>query len=243
MKKKLLLSTLVGFLFLGLTTFAHAQEKISPPPSAKLDYLIRADLHGLSLEGNGTIDWQFNSPKYRLQFDTRSPLIGLLLSERSEGSIERRNLLPTSFYSKRFRKDPTTVNFDRQSGSIIFPGDTASLKLEGGEQDRISVLWQLISMVRAAPAKFNEGSPWKFFVIGHRGGESWTFTVDGKQRLRTALGEVDSLHLVHLPAENTNAPKIDIWLAQSMDWLPVRIRFSEANGDTIEQTLERIQKK
>ena len=80
-------------------------------------------------------------------------------------------------------------------------------------------------------------------MIGHRGGESWTFTVDGKQRLRTALGEVDSLHLVHLPAEHSNAPKVDIWLAQSMDWLPVRIRFSEANGDTIEQTLERIQKK
>ena len=54
MKKKLLLSTLVGFLFLGLTALTHAQEKISPPPSAKLDYLIRADLHGLSLEGNGT---------------------------------------------------------------------------------------------------------------------------------------------------------------------------------------------
>jgi hypothetical protein len=243
MKNKLFLNTLFSFLWLGFSTITHAQEKISPPPSVKLNYLIRADLHGLSLEGNGTIDWQFNSPKYRLQFDTRSPLIGLLLSERSEGTIESRNLLPTSFYSKRFRKDPITVNFDRQAGSIIFPGDTAALKLEGGEQDRISVLWQLLSMVRAVPARFNEGSPWKFFVIGHRGGESWTFTVDGKERLRTNLGEVDTLHLAHLPPEHSKAPKVDIWLAQSMDWLPVRIRFSEQNGDTIEQTLERIQKK
>jgi hypothetical protein len=243
MKNKLFLYTLLSFLWLGFTTAPHAQEKISPPPSAKLNYLIRADLHGLSLEGNGTIDWQFNSPKYRLQFDTRSPLIGLLLSERSEGTIESRNLVPASFYSKRFRKDPITVSFDRQAGSIIFPGDTAALKLEGGEQDRISVLWQLLSMVRAAPARFNEGSPWKFFVIGHRGGESWTFTVDGKERLRTSLGEVDTLHLAHLPPEHSKAPKVDIWLAQSMDWLPVRIRFSEQNGDTIEQTLERIQKK
>ena len=242
-KNKLITSSLSVLLWLGLLINTHAQEKINPPPSTKLDYVIRADIHGLSLEGNGTIDWQLTSSKYRLQFDTRSSLLGLLLSERSEGSVEQRNLQPATFYSKRFRKDPTTVNFDRQAGSIIFPGETAPIKLEGGEQDRISVLWQLLSMVRATPARFNAGSPWKFFVIGHRGGEAWTFTVDGKQRLRTALGEVDSLHLIHLPPEHSNAPKVDIWLAQSMDWMPVRIRFSEENGDTIEQTLERIQKK
>ena len=167
-KNKLITSSLSVLLWLGLLINTHAQEKINPPPSTKLDYVIRADIHGLSLEGNGTIDWQLTSSTYRLQFDTRSSLLGLLLSERSEGSVEQRNLQPATFYSKRFRKDPTTVNFDHQSGNIIFPGNTASLKLQGGEQDRISVLWQLLSMVRATPARFNAGSPWKFFVIGHR---------------------------------------------------------------------------
>lgn len=243
MNKTLCLCTSVLFLWLGILSTTYAQEKINPPPSAKLDYVIRADIQGLSLEGTGSIDWQFTSPKYRLQFDTRSSLIGLLLSERSEGNVDRRHLQPASFYSKRFRKEAVTVNFDRQAGSIIFPGDTAPLKLEGNEQDRISVLWQLVSMVRAAPARFNAGSPWKFFVIGYRGGEAWTFTVSEKERLRTSLGEIDSLHLVHLPSEHSKAPKVDIWLAPTMEWLPVRIRFSEENGDTIEQNLERIQKK
>ena len=64
-----------------------------------------------------------------------------------------------------------------------------------------------------------------------------------KQRLRTHLGEVDTLHVTYVPNESNNGRQVDIWLAQSMDWLPVRIRFSEQNGDTIEQTLERIQKK
>lgn len=243
MNKNLWQCVSIILLCLGVVSSSCAQDKINPPPSAKLDYLIRADIQGLSLEGSGTIDWQFTSPKYRLQFDTRSPLIGLLLSERSEGNVERRHLQPASFYSKRFRKDAVTVNFDRQAGSIIFPGDTAPLKLEGNEQDRISVLWQLVSMVRAAPTRFNAGSPWKFFVIGHRGGEAWTFTVSDKERLRTSMGEVDSLHLVHLPPEHSKAPKVDIWLAPAMEWLPVRIRFSEENGDTIEQTLDKIQKK
>ena len=226
--------------------FTLAQDKASPPPSALLDYSIRASIQGLSLEGSGTINWQLSgqqpTAKYQLQFDTRTALTGTLLSEKSEGVVERRGLQPASFYSKRFRKEPVTVMFDRQAGSIQFPGNDPAIKLEGGEQDRISVLWQLLSMARATPARFAVGSPWKFFVIGHRGGEPWVFSVAEKQRLRTALGELDSLHFVHLPPEGTNAPKVDIWLAPSQDWFPVRIRFSEPNGDSIEQSIASIKR-
>lgn len=218
------------------------KTKANLPPSAQLDYAIRASIQGLSLEGNGTISWQLNAPKYQLQFDTKTTLTGTLLSEKSEGTVERRGLQPVSFYSKRFRKEPVTVSFDRQAGSIVFPGNTPALKIEGGEQDRISVLWQLLSMARATPARFAPGSPWKFFVIGHRGGEAWTFSVQDKQKIRTSMGEIDSLHLIHLPPDQSGTTTVDIWLAPSLDWFPVRIRFSEPNGDSIEQTISGIRK-
>ncbi len=220
-----------------------AQDKVSPPPSAQLDYTIRASVQGLSLEGSGTISWQLNAPKYQLQFDTKTALAGTLLSEKSEGTIERRGLQPASFQSKRFRKEAATVTFDRQSGNIQFPGNTPALKMEGSEQDRISVLWQLLSMARSTPARFTPGSPWKFVVVGHRSAEDWTFSVIDKQKLRTTLGEVDSLHLVHLPPEGSGSTKVDIWLAPSQEWFPVRIRFTESGGDAIEQTIEKITKK
>lgn len=240
--KKLLIGALLSALCLSTAGAAAAQDKTSPPPSALLEYSIRASIQGLSLEGSGTIDWQVSTNKYQLQFNTRAALTGVLLSEKSEGTVERRGLQPSAFHSKRFRKEAVTVMFDRQAGNINFPGDNPSLKIEGGEQDRISVLWQLLSMVRATPARFAPGSPWKFLVIGHRGAEPWTFSVDSKQRLRTALGEVDSLHLIHLPPENSGAPRVDIWLAPSLDWFPVRLRFSEPNGDSIEQTIAGIKK-
>ena len=232
----------MGMLCVFIGGVASAQDKVSPPPSALLDYSIRASIQGLSIEGNGSIEWQFSANKYQLQFNTRTALTGVLLSEKSEGSVERYGLQPSTFHSKRFRKEPVTVVFDRVAGSIYFPGDNPPLKIEGGEQDRISVLWQLLSMARAAPARFLPGSPWKFFVIGHRGGEPWIFTVESKQRLRTALGEVDSLHLIHLPAPNSGATRVDIWLAPSLDWFPVRVRFSEPNGDSIEQSIANLKK-
>lgn len=238
--KHLLAIAIVSIISVNST--AAAQDKANPPPPAQLEYTIRASIQGLSLEGSGTILWQLSASKYQLSFETKTALTGKLLSEKSEGAVDRRGLQPASFYSKRFRKEAVTVNFDRESGSVIFPNDHPSLKLEGGEQDRISVLWQLLSLARATPARFAVGTNWKFFVISHRNGEPWTFTVQEKQKLRTALGDVDSLHLVYQPPEASGAPKVDIWLAPSLDWFPVRIRYSEPNGDAIEQTIASVRK-
>ncbi len=227
---------------LSLTVPVAAQDKTNPPPPAQLDYAIRASVHGLSLEGSGTIQWQVSASTYQLSFDTKTALTGKLLSEKSEGTVGQRGLQPAIFYSKRFRKEAMTVNFDRDAGTIVFPNKHPSLKIEGDEQDRISVLWQLLALARANPARFSVGSHWKFFVISHRNGEAWTFSVQEKQKLRTALGEMDSLHLVYQPPEASGAPRVDIWLAPSLDWFPVRIRYSEPNGDSIEQAIESIKK-
>jgi hypothetical protein len=242
LKPWLTTATMATLVSLGSIGIAHAQDKANPPPSAQLDYTIRASVQGLSLEGSGTIGWQTAASKYQLSFDTTTALTGKLLSEKSEGSVDRRGLQPASFYSKRFRKEALTVNFDRTAGHIVFPDHHPSLKIEGGEQDRISVLWQLLSLVRATPARFAVGTQWKFFVISHRHGEPWTFLVQEKQKLRTALGEIDTLHLVYQPTDASSAPKVDIWLAPSLDGFPVRIRFSEPNGDAIEQTIAGIKK-
>lgn len=244
--KKFSLSTVAALLSLGLCLPAsQAQEKMqgNPPPSSQLQYRLRADIKGLSVEGNGLIDWQTDAKQYRLIFDTSTQLTGPLMSEKSEGSIDRSGLAPANFLLKRMRKEPVSVVFDRRAGQINFAGDTPAHKIQGGEQDRLSVLWQLLSMARARPSSFTPGSTWKFFVAGHRGGESWTFQVKDKQRLRTSLGEIDTLHVVHLPTDPGSGRQVDIWLAPSQEWFPVRLRFTEPGGDAIEQTIEKITKK
>lgn len=227
------------------SSIASAQDKMTgnPPPSSQLQYRLRADIKGLSVEGQGQIDWQFDARQYRLIFDTSTQLTGQLMSEKSEGAIDRNGLVPANFVLKRMRKEPVAVTFDRRAGQINFAGDIPAHKIQGGEQDRLSVLWQLLSMARARPGSFTPGSTWKFFVAGHRGGEAWTFQVKDKQRLRTSLGEIDTLHLTHLPTDASGGRQVDIWLAPSQEWFPVRLRFTEPGGDSIEQTIEKITKK
>lgn len=241
LKKFLLIMT--GLLS-GLS-LVHAQDKMNsnPPPSSQLHYRLRADIKGLSVEGNGQIEWQLNAKQYRLVFDTSTQLTGPLMSEKSEGAVDRQGLAPSNFLLKRLRKEPVAVVFDRRAGQINFASDIPSHKIQGGEQDRLSVLWQLLSIARARPGSFTPGSTWKFFVAGHRGGESWTFQVKDKQRLQTSLGEIDTLHVIHLPTDPGGGRQVDIWLAPSQEWFPVRLRFTEPGGDAIEQTIEKITKK
>lgn len=222
--------------------FAADKVSINPPPSAQLDYAIRADVMGLVLEGSSQINWSQDAGKYALQLETRTALTGVLLTDRSEGGFDRYGLAPDTYSMRRFRKEPAVANFDRKTGQIYFAGNSPPYKLQGGEQDRVSVLWSLLSMARARPALV-PGSSWTYYVAGHRGGEPWTFQLKDKQKVQTGVGELDAWHFAHVPTDKKTTTQVDIWLAPSKDWFPVKIRFSEPNGDYIEQSLDKITRK
>lgn len=216
---------------------------INPPPSAQLDYAIRADVMGLVLEGTSQINWVTDaSNKYALQLETRTALTGVLLTDRSDGGFDRYGMAPSKYSMRRFRKEPAIASFDRKAGQINFAGNGEPHTLQGGEQDRASVLWQLLSTVRARPT-LTPGSKWTYFVAGHRGGEPWTFQLKDKQKVPTGLGELEAWHFAHVPADKKTTTQVDIWLAPSQEWFPVKIRFSEPNGDYIEQSLNKITRK
>ncbi len=233
---------MIGALAMPCATQAVPQEKpmARPPSPAQLLYKARADVRGMRLDGESRIDWQHDSRRYQLTLETRTALTGVLLQEKSEGGLDRTGLVPDTFSTRRFLKPPSVTRFDREAGEIDFAGEGNTHALAGGEQDRISVLWQLVAMMRARPAAFTAGSRWDFFVAGQRDGDPWTFEVKSRQKLRSPLGELDTLHVVQVPDEGARKTRVDVWFAPSQEWLPVRIRFSEANGDFIEQSLERI---
>lgn len=232
-------------LALAAATIAAAEDKpaIKPPPPASLHYTASADVQGLKLDGESRIDWNWDKKRYSLSLETRSALTGVLLADQSEGSFDTNGLAPERYTARRFLKKPAAVRFDRTAGEIDFVGDAPDYKLKGGEQDRVSVLWQLLSMMRARPADFTPGSRWSFYVAGQRSGDPWVFEVKDKQRLSLPQGEVDTVHVAHLPEDKKTKTEVNVWFAPSQEWFPVRIRFSEPNGDYVEQTLDKVVRK
>lgn len=222
---------------------AAPRLKINPPPSAELAYSIKARQNGLEIGGNAVLQWTVGGGKYSIVAETRAMLVGKILDERSQGSIDEHGLAPAAFTEKRFRRNQSTATFDRKAGVIRFTESAQTYPIKGGEQDRASALWQLISMARAAPAKFKPGTSWTFFVAGQEDGDSWTFKIGKPEKIRTALGEVSALHVLKNDVPESKGRRVDIWLAPSHEWYPVKLRFTESGGEYIEQTLDRISRK
>ena len=214
------------------------------PPSADLKYAIKAEQKGLSLDGEATVKWRTGDGKYTLSSESRASILGKILENRSEGLVDEDGLAPEKFTEKRFRKDPYTVTFDRDARTISFTEGKLSYPIKGGEQDRASVPWQLSAMARGMPGKFVPGSEWRMVVAGRRDAEAWVFKVAKTEKLRTPMGQLDAVHLVKAPSAGSKEQQIDIWLAPAHEWYPVRVRFSDHDGDdVVEQTIAKITKR
>ncbi|HEU4851151.1 MAG TPA: DUF3108 domain-containing protein [Telluria sp.] len=220
-----------------------AEARADVPPSADLTYTVQALQKGFTLSGESVVNWRNADGRYSLVANTRAALLGHIIENRSEGAIDESGLVPSSFYEKRMRKAAFTTTFDREAKVVTFSEDKKKrLPIKGGEQDRASTQWQLASMARATPAKFAPGSEVSLVVAGRTDAQTWRFKVVGKEPVATGSGSVQAVHLVKAPVEG-NEQAVDLWLAPSLGWYPVKLRFSDREGEYVEQTLAKLIKK
>lgn len=238
----MLLSFAIANVSAEETRHTAEKHKFNLPPSADLNYAIRAQQSGLQLSGNAVLKWNVGDNTYHIEAETRAMLVGKILDSTSDGSIDDFGLAPTVFAEKRFHKDPTTTAFNRDNKLISFSTNGDTYPIMGGEQDRTSAIWQLIAVARGAHSKFKEDSEWEFFVAGQHDAEEWSFKVERMESIRTPMGNMNAMHIVKAPPPNSKGQMVDIWLAPSLEWYPVRLRFTEQNGDYVEQTLEAVNK-
>jgi hypothetical protein len=228
----------------GAAGAAPAKRAVELPPSADLSYELNAQHRGFGLKGDATITWRAGEGKYDVNVEASTPLLGKLTEYRSHGAVDPYGLAPLAFYEKRYRKDATTMAFDRAGKTISFTDAKEPYVLQGGEQDRASVTWQLASVARAAGAsRFKPGSEWTFIVAGRRDVEPWTFKVVKRETIQTAMGELDTLLVTREPRAEGKSEGVDIWLAPQQEWYPVKLRFRDDERETIEQTVTKITRK
>ncbi|QAU33312.1 DUF3108 domain-containing protein [Janthinobacterium sp. 17J80-10] len=213
------------------------------PPSADLDYVIKARHSGVTLDGSALVKWQAAAGKYLLNVEARAMLLGKLQTSTSEGAIDAYGLAPATATEKTFRKRATSVAFNRDTGMLSFSASEETYPLMGGEQDRSSITWQLVGNARAAAKKFMAGSNWPYFVAGRTDAQPWNFIVGKTEKVTTPMGVIDAIRVARQLPTGSDEQQLDIWLAPALEWYPVKIRFSEEGGEVIEQTLQKITRK
>jgi hypothetical protein len=213
----------------------------SPPPNSHLYYQTKVSAKGMSLNIDSEIEWTRQGDTYQLVNHAQHMLLGNLRFE-SKGQVTPAGLAPVTYLETR-RKREKLVAIDRAGKQVKFSGGQMAAAPDG-LQDRTSVLLQLASLARGDAAAFTAGKTFTVPVAGSSQVQEWTFEVAGEESLTTPMGKLRTVHVKRQPRPGRDAPdeqRVDVWLAPERNWLPVRVRLHEANGDEFDQVVSRIE--
>jgi hypothetical protein len=204
---------------------------LSIPGPVRLLYEVTGLSRGKNWKLPGELLWRHDGSDYEATLTVPSPLLPARL-QRSTGRITAQGLAPTRFSDKGRGEQAT--HFERESGTLVFSSNAPQLPLPSGAQDRLSVFLQLASLLAADPGKFPAGTDIAVVTAGTRDAEPWTFTVEGDEVLVLPGGEVPTRKLVRLPRREYDL-RVELWLGTAVDYVPLRIRLTQANGDYVDQ--------
>lgn len=213
--------------------------RIAAPPPADLKYDVQALRDGQNVHGSGSIVWQPVGDRYRIRGEA-GVLFFNVLEFQSEGVLDDSGVAPAFYSEKRFRKPLTSTHFQREEGLISFSTSALTYPRKGGEQDRASIVWQLAGIGRGDPEAFRPNADITVFVAGARNGETWHVRVVGEEDIEVEAGSMRAWHVVREPRAGSYDQKLDIWFAPEQEWYPVRLRYTERNGDWLEMSLSAI---
>lgn len=215
-------------------------DRASPPPPAELSFDaigIRND--GRRIEGKGTITWSHDGQRYTLNTEV-GVLLFTLLKYRSDGELGKLGIAPLVYAEKRIGRSETNTHFRRDTKVISFSASTATVPVSGGEQDRGSWIWQLASLGRGDPDKFEAGLLLEMPVAGTKTVDTWRIYVNERENVALPGGEVSAWRLSVIPGATSFDKQVDVWLAPDREWYPVRMSHQDKNGNRIELLLTKI---
>jgi hypothetical protein len=209
----------------------HAAANYAIPDSVRIKYDIKGEAKGFPYSANGELVWLHDGQTYDARLEISLFLLGSRV-QTSRGDLTPQGLEPIRFGDK-FRGEEA-AHFERSKGKIIFSANTPDAVLLPGAQDQLSVFIQLAAMLGGAPSRYPAGTEMPFQAIGKRSAESWVFKVGDLEKLALPGGEVQGVKLSRAPTGEFD-PRVEMWLAPDMGYLPVRIRLTQSNGDFVEQ--------
>jgi hypothetical protein len=201
------------------------------PPSAHLHYKVMAQVKGMALTGEGDLLWRNDGHEYEAKLEVRAPFVRTR-TQTSTGQITAEGLEPVRFSDKN--RGEQAAHFQRDKGTVSFSSNRPDAPLLAGAQDRLSVMLQLGAMIAGAPQKFPPGTGISVQTADTQEAQGWEFTVEGTEQLHLPGGSLAALKLIRNPRKEYDQ-KVELWLAPRMDYVPVRLRLTQPNGDSVDQ--------
>jgi hypothetical protein len=203
-------------------------------PSAQLTYRSAGNFGGEAFDIKTMLNWRQDGNLY----DARWPLYTPRIGEHTRivtGLLSPQGLMPV--VAELRMPEVLDMRFDYTAQQVHFGALDADAPLRPGAQDRLSVLLQLGALLAGDAGRYPVGTRIELPAVHPSGPGTWRFTVEAEEQV-TALDDrsLPTLRLTHQP-EGDNSPRIEVWLGINLEYLPVRLRITEPNGDTVEHTI------
>ena len=203
------------------STQAIPALELQLPSNAQLQFMATSVQRGQSREGRGQLTWQSDGQAYSLQIAAKMLLITVFEST-SIGKITEVGLSPERFSERRGFRSEQATHFRTNLGKIQFSNNRPEAKLEGGAQDQLSVMLLLSSLFAGNPERIDVGSIIRVQVASTDSAETWDIRFDGQEEILLPAGPMKAFKLTR-NARREFDRALEIWLAPSLGFLPVRI--------------------
>lgn len=201
------------------------------PGSVRLHYKVSVNRRNQLWHGDGELLWRHDGEHYEAKLEVSAPLLPTR-TQHSTGRITADGLAPLRFSEKS--RSEEAAHFQRDQGKVSFSSNRPDAPLLAGAQDRLSVILQLGALIAGDPGKFGPDATIAIQTAGTREAEAWVFTVEAPEQLQLPGGSVATLKLIRKPRKEFDQ-KVELWLAPGMDYVPVRLRLTQPNGDWLDQ--------
>lgn len=210
------------------------------PSHLELQYSLMLGEHGLIL-GRASYVWMVDANRYTLVSITEARgLLALFqpgrLEQISIGHLSDQGLVPDDFAIQRGDNSPahtTHIHLDyaQQQATVSRAGNSYMEPLPDHAQDILSVIFQLALFPPTDQTSLLNVSSGKAFKPYHA-------QVFGEEILQTPLGALRTLH-VSRPSEH-NEDGMDIWFAEDLNNIPVKVRIQHSQYGDFEQVITGI---
>jgi hypothetical protein len=210
------------------------------PLSTRLSYRLLGNFRG-EVQGDAQVEWLREGRHYQMHLDVVIGLSFAPLIRRSMSSDGE--LTPEGIAPRRYDEDTKVLFRDRALMSVQFLDDQVRLATgevafaRRGTQDSVSQFVQLTWLFLTGREILQPGLIVDLPLALPRKLHHWRYEVLGEETLYTPMGALSAWHLRPQNPAGPGTLSAEVWLAPTLQYLPVRIRIKQDEDTYIDLML------
>jgi hypothetical protein len=208
------------------------------PPSTRMSYRLQGHYRG-PVEGTASVEWLRQGTRYQVHLETA---IGPVMSRHitSEGELTAQGLAPRRFDGEQKVMFSAARRWQLRFGpERVVLRDGSEVPTLPGAQDEASQFVQLTWLFTTQPERLAVGQSIEMPLAISRKLERWIYDVVGEERLRFPFGEVATFHVKPRREAQSGDLTPEIWVAPTLQYLPVRILIRDNKDNWVDLTLDK----